>query len=116
MVEKEGTGSGARRGSEGFSDGGNADRSGRRRKKRRVDGEELGDLEAKVIQGFREEDVVNDGFVEVGAGGLNERSKETPFDMTVAPEIHRSAVPVVTDKLAGTDADGGEVVVVGGGG
>ena len=85
-MEKEGTGSGARRGSEGFSDGGNADRSGRRRKKRRVDGEELGDLEAKVIQNFREEDVVNDGFVEVGAGGLNERSKETPFDMTVAPE------------------------------
>ena len=34
--------------------------------------------------------------------------------MTVAPEIHRSAVPVVTDKLAGTDADGGEVVVAGG--
>ena len=80
--------------------------------KRRVDGEELGDLESKVIQNFREEDVVNDGFVEVGAGGLDERSEETPFDMTVVPQINRSAVPVVTDKLAGTDADGGEVVVV----
>ena len=36
--------------------------------------------------------------------------------MTVTPEIHRCTVPVVTNKLAGTDADRGEVVVVGGGG
>ena len=82
----------------------------------RVGGEELGDLEAKVVEGFREEDVVDDGFVNVGAGGLDERSKGPSFDMTVTPEIHRRTVPVVTNKLAGTDADRGEVVVVGGGG
>ena len=60
MVEEEGAGSGARGRREGFSDGRN--------------GEELRDLEAKVVEGFREEDVVDDGFVSVGAGGLNERS------------------------------------------
>ena len=54
------------------------------------------------------------GFVDVMAGGLDERGKGTSFDMTVTPEIDRRTVPVVTDKLAGTDADRGKVVVVGG--
>ena len=54
-----------------------------------------------MVEDFREEDVVDDGFVNVGAGGLDERSKGPSFDMTVAPEVHRSTVPVVTDKLTG---------------
>ena len=115
MVEEEGAGSGARRGGEGFGDGGSADKR-ERRKKRRVEGEVLGDLEAKMVESFREEDIFDDGFVDVRAGGLDERVKGTSFDMTVTPEIHRRTVPVVTDKLAGTDVDRGEVVVFGGGG
>ena len=67
-----------------------------------------------MVEGFRKEDVVDDGFVDVGAGGLDERCKGTSFDMAVAPEIDRRAVTVVADELAGTDADREEVVVVSG--
>ena len=68
MVEEEGAGSGASRRGEGFGDGGSADKRGWR-KMRRVEGEVLGDLEAKMVEDFREEDIIDDGFVDVGAGG-----------------------------------------------
>ena len=66
-----------------------------------------------MVEGFRKEDVIDDGFVDVGAGGLDEGSKVPFFSVAVAPEIDGRAVTVVADELTGTDADRGEVVVVG---
>ena len=45
-------------------------------------------------------DVVDDGFANVGADGLDERSKGPSFDMTVAPEVNRSTILVVVRELA----------------
>jgi hypothetical protein len=67
-----------------------------------------------VFDGNGEVDVFKDGGVDGGAAESGERKKGTVSVMSASPEIHGRGVAMVADEHVVEQADGGQVVVVGG--